>query len=255
MKRIIILRMFNKNPIRIIKSQYGTYKIVDTIYNGRPARMLYGAKNSPQSGIAYDDSPELLFDYNQRFLEIALSQSPARVLVIGGGAFMLPSALFKRFPNTRIDVVEIDETLVKAAYAYFDLPRSKRLRVFVDDGARFVRESSEQYELIIIDAFSGYTIPHHLIERDTIIHYERLLKKGGTLAMNFISEYKPRRPRLAHEILASFGEVFPALSLYPSDPDYDKGEEQNLVLTASHQPLHFEYLQSSEYTLYQDSDA
>jgi hypothetical protein len=55
------------------QTPYGSYKVVDTIYNGRPARMLYGAKNSPQSGIAFDDSPELLFDYNQRFLEIALS--------------------------------------------------------------------------------------------------------------------------------------------------------------------------------------
>lgn len=244
--------MLFPKTIQTITSEYGTYKIVDTIYNGRPARMLYGENNSPQSGIATDDSAELLFDYNQRCLEIAMSQPPKKVLVIGGGAFMLPRALYDRFPSTHIDVVEIDSALVAAAYDYFDVPHDDRLKVFTEDGARFAARAQEQYDLIVIDAFSGYTIPPHLIEHTAVQYYARLLAEGGVLAMNFISEYKPGRPSLGHDIVVTFSESFSDVSLYPSDPTYYKGEEQNYVLTASQQPLHFEYLQSSEYTLQND---
>lgn len=244
--------MLFPKTIKTIKSDYGTYKIVDMVYNGRPARMLFGENNSPQSGAATDDSTELLFDYNQRCLEIALSQPPHTVLVIGGGAFMLPRALYERFPMAVIDVVEIDPALVRAAYEYFDIPRDDRLRVHTDDGARFVASAQEKYDLIVIDAFSGYTIPPHLIELTAVQQYARLLSKDGVLAINFISEYKFGRPSVGHEIVATFRESFKDVALYPSDPTYFKGEEQNYVLTANQQPQHFEYLQSSEYTLKND---
>jgi spermidine synthase len=242
--------MFTRKLIHKAQSQYGKYKIIDLKYDGRPARVLYGESNSPQSGIALDDNPELIFDYNQRFLEMVMSHRPNRLLVIGGGAFMLPTALFQRFPGLHIDVVEIDQVLVDLSYEYFSLPRDDRLRVHVDDGARFVATTKEKYDMIIIDAFTGYTIPHHLLQHDTITQYRRILKKNGVLALNFISEYKPRRVRLAHEIIASFGEVFPALALYPSDKEYPHGEEQNFVLAAGTASHHFEYLDSTEYELY-----
>lgn len=231
-------------------SDYGRYRVVEMTYNGRPARVLWGDRHSPQSGAALDEFPELLFDYNQRFLEMILSKRPKRILVIGGGAFMLPIAAFHQFRSLQIDVVEIDGLLVDLAREHFALPDDKRLRVHVDDGAKYVAGTHEKYDMIIIDAFSGYSIPHHLVERDTIVQYAKHLRRGGVVAMNFISEYKSKRPRLAHEIIASFGEVFPELALYQADVDYPQGEEQNFLLVAGKRPAHFDYLHSTEHELY-----
>lgn len=228
------------------KSPYGTYKVVDTIYNDRKARVLYGAGRSPQSGVALDDDPQLLFDYNQRFLEIIMSMRPKKVLVIGGGAFMLPIAAFHRFPDTTLDVVEIDSLLVDISYNYFNLPKDRRLRIHIGDGAEFVKNTNEKYDLIIIDAFSGYTIPNHLLEDEAISKYKQRLKRGGVIALNFISEYKPRRLRLAHELLRSFGERFKYCALFQADDEYPRGEEQNHLLVASRKPFHFDYLNSQE---------
>jgi spermidine synthase len=238
--------------VHTFKSEYGDYKIVDTRYNGRPARVLYGAQSSPQSGSALDDSGELLFDYNQRFLEIALSIPPSRVLVIGGGAFMLPKALYERFPTAQIDVVEIDSALIEAAYEYFNLPSDPRLAIYAEDGVRFAATRSKAYDLIIIDAFSGYTIPPHLVSNKALKVYARLLTKNGTVAMNLISEYTPRRRRLAHELIAQYREVFHTVALYPADVNYPHGEEQNFLLVGAQAPFHFEYLQSNAYTLYDE---
>lgn len=233
------------------ESPFGRYKVMNTTYNDRPARVLYGSRGSPQSGVALDDNPELLFDYNQRFLELIMSHHPRTLLVIGGGAFMLPTGVFHRFPDITIDVVEIDPLLVDISREYFNLPDNERLRVHVGDGAAFIANSKTRYDMIIVDAFSGFTIPSQLIEGEILKEYKRHLTRKGVLAINFISEYKPRRFRLAHQLLASFGEVFSWRALYQADIHYPKGFEQNLLLVAGHQPQHFEYLHSSELEQYE----
>lgn len=234
------------------ESPYGRYKVVDTTYNNRPARVLFGNRGSPQSGVALDDEPELLFDYNQRFLEMIMSTNPSSVLVIGGGAFMLPIAAYQRFPKLKVDVVEIDPLLVKISRDFFNLPDDKRFTVHVEDGAEYIRRSKKHYDMIIVDAFSGFTVPEQLIDEDSIKQYKRLLTRKGAFAINFISEYKPRRFRLAHKLVASFGEVFPQVVLYPADPAYLRGAEQNLLLTASTQSVGFDYLHSDALELIDD---
>src|ERR1700752_3186245 len=77
------------------ETPYGHYTVVDTTYSNRPARVLYSGREfrTAQSGIALDDQDEMLFDYNQRFLELARGLEPKRALLIGGGAFTLPKRL------------------------------------------------------------------------------------------------------------------------------------------------------------------
>lgn len=238
-----------KTIVHSATSDYGTYKVVDGVYNDRPARVLFGTQDTPQSGIARDDEPELLFSYNQRFFEIVMSLNPTRILVIGGGACTLPATLYRRFHNTHIDVVEVDPLLVTLAYDYFDVPQNPRLQVHVADGKKFIETAHQRYDVIIIDAFSGFTIPHHLLEKDTIELYKKHLTKNGVVALNAISAYKANRNSLAHEIIASFGEVFSHRALFQADTEYPRGEEQNYILAASDAPLQFDYLQSDEQDL------
>lgn len=228
------------------ESTFGRYKVVDMSYNGRPARVLFGNRATPQSGVAKDNEPDLLFHYNQRFLEMMMSKRPKRVLVIGGGAFMLPIAAFNQFPDLSIDVVEIDPLLVDISKDFFDLPDDTRLSIHIGDGAEFVRTTKKRYDMIIIDAFSGFTIPHHLIESSTIQAYEKRLKRHGVIAINFISEYKSGQFKLAHELIDTFSQTFSHISLYQADAAYPKGEDQNLLLVASHAATHFDYLYSQE---------
>src|SRR5205085_7261391 len=98
----------------------GRYQVIDTVYDGRPARVLYsGDAQAAQSGIATDHRPELLFDYNQRFLELAEGLNPSTVLIIGGGAGTLATALLNMKTITKIDIVEPDSMLTEFAYKYF----------------------------------------------------------------------------------------------------------------------------------------
>ena len=57
--------------------------------------------------MAVDDNPLLLFDYNQRLFELVTNLRPKSLLLIGGGAYTLPSALLAALPKLEITVVEV----------------------------------------------------------------------------------------------------------------------------------------------------
>ena len=233
-----------KKPLYVGKSQFGSYRIVDTIYNGRPSRVLYGDDRTPQSGTALDGDPELLFNYNQRFLEMIAGFLPKRILIIGGGVLMLPIAVFDRFPQIAIDVVEIDELLVDLSYEYFDAPLDPRLTIHVQDGKEYLQSTHQRYDMIIVDAFSGFTIPAHLLEHDTVALYKKHLRSNGVLAINALSRIVSTKHRLAKEVVATFEEVFAETTLFQADSEQSLREDQNVIIVASDAVLDFEYVQS-----------
>lgn len=238
-------------------SEHNTYQVAETIHNERKARVLYSGGTAPQSGLALDDNPELLFNYNQRFLEIAESTRPRSILLIGGGAFTLPKALLERFANLHIDVVEIDPLLPKLAKEYFDLQDDDRLNVIVGDGRKYISECQKTYDMIIVDAFSVYDIPKPLLTMEAANQYERCLNKNGLVTVNFIAKYLTLDATLAHRLLATFESVFSTVELYPSDPHYERHLSQNLILVASNEDtLGLDYLQSAPVlTLFTPEDA
>lgn len=225
-------------------SDFGRYRIVEMTYNGRKARLLFGDDNTPQSGAALDGKPELLFDYNQRFLEMIASVRPGRILVIGGGVLMLPTAVYHRFPETSIDVVEIDPLLIDLARQYFDAPAGPRLRIYIQDGKEYLQSSPQQYDMIILDAFSGFTVPKHLLDEASVKLYKHHLRRGGAVAINAISRLNGKESWLAHEINDTFSRDFGAVEIFQVDPGYRPEEEQNLLFVASDAEAHFDYLQS-----------
>lgn len=226
------------------RGEHSQYRVVERVYDGRPSRLLLSGKAAPQSGIALDDNPELLFDYNQRLLEVVLSVRPERVLVIGGGACTLPMAIAAYIPDAAIDIVEMESLLARLASEYFDFSESDRMKLIIQDGREFIEASQSQYDLIIVDAFDEYTIPRPLVTVQAAQQYARLLAPGGCMAMNVIAAYTGGRPTLIHRIVASFRDVFSTTELYPADPYYGQRGDQNILFIAAQQPTSLEYLQT-----------
>lgn len=236
--------MFGRKLVYRGKSDFGSYTIIEAKYNERPARVLYGDSNTPQSGTALDDNPELLFNYNQRLLEIIKSRSSKKILIIGGGVLMLPIAIHSYFPHAHIDVVEIDPLLIDLAYKYFDAPHSNRLTTFVADGKNYLETSDTMYDAIVVDAFLGHDIPAHLLEHDTLELYKRHLAKDGVLAVNIISSITNPRYDFTKEVITRFEEVFTNTYVFQADSEEELRTEQNIVAVAGMNPIDFEYVQS-----------
>jgi hypothetical protein len=113
-------------------SKFDHYQVIDMVYVGRQARVLFsGQRAAAQSGIPKDGNNAMLFDYNQRFLELTLYLKPESILLIGGGAFTLPAEILKFLPKVKIDVVERDPNLKKISERFFDLKPHKNLNIIV----------------------------------------------------------------------------------------------------------------------------
>jgi spermidine synthase len=85
-------------------------------------------------------------------------------------------------------VIELSAEVHKVACEYFALPANdERLVVEVGEGARFVRESSAQIDVLLIDAYDGRSLARSLTEEHFYGAARRLLGEHGVLVMNLWS--------------------------------------------------------------------
>ncbi len=63
-------------------------------------------------------------------------------------------------------------------------------RVVVDDARRALeREPDSSLDLLVIDAFTGDSVPTHLLTREAFVIYSRKLRPGGALALHVSNKY------------------------------------------------------------------
>lgn len=212
---------------------YGRYQVVDTLYDSRPARVLYsGNRQAAQSGVPKDGNPDMLFDYNQRLFELVTSLVPSRILLLGGAVGTLPAALLRSLPDIRIDVVEPDSGLTDLGYRFFDLPVDDRLRVFHTDGRSYLRGSSERYDSILIDAFVHTAIPRELRTAEAFAAVAAHLRPQGIAAMNVISGYHGKSSGILRAIYAAADQSFRQVDAFLAGRGYSLWLPQNFVVTA-----------------------
>ncbi|MXY58336.1 MAG: methyltransferase domain-containing protein [Gammaproteobacteria bacterium] len=145
-----------------------------------------GTRN--QSCVDPHDPKRMVFGYTRMMMAALLVvPEPQTVLVAGLGGGTLPTALAALLPDVRIDVVEIDPAVVKVARTYFDFQDSERVRVHVQDARVFVKralQQGRQYDLVILDAYSGDYIPEHLMTGEFLEETRKLLTPDGAVAAN-----------------------------------------------------------------------
>jgi predicted O-methyltransferase YrrM len=225
-----------------ITTKFGRYQVVDMVYIGRPARVLFsGERAAAQSAIPIDDNPAMLFDYNQRFLELVNSLKPKNLLLIGGGAFTLPIKILEIFPKTEIDVVEQDLELEKIASQFFGLKPNKRLDIIFGDGREYLKSTSQIYDLVLIDAFTHNVIPYTLSTKEFVELLENHLTKNGVVASNIISAYHGPHDSVIKQQYATYKSVFKHTDIFPADKILSYWISQNFLLISTNKLIKPKY--------------
>jgi spermidine synthase len=117
-----------------------------------------------------------------------------RICMIGVGGAQLSNFLFARVPDVEIDAVDICPAVVELARAYFGVPDDPRYRLHVGDGRVFVESAPlASYELLIVDAYRGHSVPRHLRTREFFSACAARLTPGGVLVAN-MHRRTPRYP-------------------------------------------------------------
>jgi len=192
--------------------------------------------NLRQSAMLLDDPWELRLRYT-RFLALALAfqPEPKRVLILGLGGGSFPKRLHRDFPQVVVDVVDIDPEVIGIAKRYFQVPEDSRLRLHLRDGRRFVRETTERYDLIFLDAYNSDTIPFHLTTREFYRQLEAHLAPGGFVVSNIIGALRGPQSAFFRSMYRTLADTFPTVYVVPT---YDGGGafvvgEINILLFAT----------------------
>ena len=114
-------------------------------------------------------------------LPMYFHQSPGKMLLIGLGA----GSLAKNYAAAgwKVDAVEIDPVVVQLAETYFNL-KPDEAAIFPMDGRQFLNQSDGTYDVIILDAFGGGSIPFHLITAEVFALMKSHLTPDGTIGIN-----------------------------------------------------------------------
>lgn len=138
-------------------------------------------------------------------------------LFIGGGAFSVP----KRYVDdgVNVTVVEIDPQVVDVAERFFRLNRS-RYDIRVMDGRRFLSQTDETYDVIIVDAFHGHTVPFHLTTKEFLQLTRQHLDDPGVVLSNIVTAWRGPSADFYRSELATFQRVFPHVYAFSDSNPY-----------------------------------
>ena len=148
----------------------------------------------------------------------SLPAAPRRVGVIGLGAGAI--AAYSR-PGDVFRFYEIDPQVVTVASGEFTFlsDSAARVEVVLGDGRLSLESEADQgFDLLAIDAFSGDSIPMHLLTREAMATYVRHIKPGGVIVFQATNRFVDIGP-VVERLAAAFGLRAVLISDWPSSDD------------------------------------
>lgn len=129
------------------------------------------------------------------------------VAALGNAGGTTARAFGVYYPQARIDGVEIDPAVTRAARRWLGLGDNPRLHVVTADARPFLRRTSTRYDLILIDAYRPPYVPFYLATEEFFRLVRDRLAPGGIVALNVATV--PGDDRLARGIEATLRTSFP----------------------------------------------
>ncbi len=163
-----------------------------------------------QSQVDMNDLRHNMHEYTTlSFCGLLYKSDPKRMLVVGLGGGVIPREMHHYFPDTQIEVVEIDPEIPPIAGKYFGFKTDDKLKVTVDDGRMFIRKALRQkpvpkYDYIVLDAFTSDYIPFHLMTKEFLEEVKGVLADDGVVVANIFYNSRLADAELK-TYLAAFG--------------------------------------------------
>lgn len=179
----------------------------------------------------------------------SLPEAPRRVGVVGLGAGVI--AAYGRAGDV-FRFYEIDPQVAAVAtqeFTYLSDTRAKVEIILGDGRLSLEREPDQQYDMLALDAFSGDSVPMHLLTREAMRTYIRHLKPDGVIifqATNRFVDLAPVIARLAEEFGFTAVMVTDSPSSAPqtSAVDYWYSDTDQVIFTRNAALLNAERVKS-----------
>lgn len=232
------------NFIQVIDKKQYRYLIFKDLslpaYRQMPENVYQGfiiRSNPLSTRIAYADYYHLAWVFNPDI---------KKVLMIGLGAGVAPQLFLANYPDIKVTSVEIDPEVVRVAYDYFFLPRDPRHEIVVVDGRKYIENSNDSTDLLILDAFFASSIPHHLFTREFFQEVKSSLAASGVFVINFNGALTGSNSYLFKQLYKTLSLVFPTVHLFASKKTTPESMQNIIFFCMS---SYFRYSKNELYSL------
>jgi spermidine synthase len=184
--------------IRAYRNYYGIYKISvnSTVLNLMNGTTLHGAQYLTED-MAKKEEPLTYYHRKTPVGKVLSSHHFAtnRIGVVGLGVGTL-SAYGKKGEEMDFFELDPDITVFVNIFDYLQNSRAK-LNFFYDDARIALRKTPlKHYDILVIDAFSGDSVPVHLLTTDAIREYKAHMKDKGLILFHISNRYLDLAPVL-----------------------------------------------------------
>jgi len=170
------------------------------------------------------------FIYHEMIVHVPMAVHPAakNALVIGAGDGGVIRELCRYPEIEQIDMVEIDPLVVAVCREY--LPQTacslgdERVRIFYEDGLKFVRSKSNQYDLIIVDSTDPFGPGEGLFTKEFYGNCYKALNEDGVMVNQHESPFYADDAIACQRAHKRIVESFPISRVYQAHiPTYPSG--------------------------------
>lgn len=170
------------------------------------------------------------FIYHEMITHVPMAVNPniKKVLVIGAGDGGTIRELVRYRTIEKIDMVEIDEAVVKVAKQF--LPKTsdwlddERVTIYYEDGLKFVRRFENEYDLIIVDSTDPFGPGEDLFTREFYGNCYNALNAEGVLINQHESPYYEKDADAMANAHKQLKSMFPIAQVYQFHlPTYPSG--------------------------------
>jgi tetratricopeptide (TPR) repeat protein len=213
----------------------------------QPDHRLFIQDKLKHSEIIMDSPTDLQYFYTHIYASITKGLRPAAdkpisVMVIGGGGYVFPRYIEAEWKGSRIDVVEIDPGVTRAAVEAFGLSPDSTIHSIALDARNYVdeilsnpRKAGEdiRYDFIYEDAINDYSVPYQLVTQEFNDKIIRLLNDDGVYLVNLIDIY--HSGQFLGAIVKTLEQTFP--HVYVLSENAPRSIRNTFVVAASRKPL------------------
>lgn len=162
--------------------------------------------------ILFSEKDEFIYDEMVTHVPMAVHPDVKNVLIIGGADGGVAKELINYKTIEIIDVVEPDETLAEVCREYFPELTcgldDERVNVYIQDGLRFLRSKTDEYDLIINDATDPFGYTEGLFTKEFYGSCYKALKEDGIMVYQhgspFYSEDKEECVKMHRKAYQAF---------------------------------------------------
>lgn len=220
-------------------------------------RMLLTGPRGVQSGVNMSNSDELVYWYTQKMAEVVeYAPERDRILMLGGGVFTVPRYLAHKYPDTTIDVVEIDPQLAEIARRHFHYDDPPNVNLVFQDARTYINQTHKRYDVVLVDVYGDIEVPFTFMTREYGQSLARIVKPTGIVASNLMAGFKGQCRQLLEALDAPYRAHFGYVQYKSEDTEDEK--HMNIVATYSRQSIQWpqsKQLKLSGSPLYTDNFA